>query len=548
MAVRKPETFQPPKGSQDPPVPATPDDSLSNLSIIEGIGQFITDAGTPEQPQESGLDKFLAALQGGSQPQGGTPQEAPQGALTSKELANPFIQQMIAEGMTPEGIASLRAPKLFSDQADQSIPLNILQRALKDHRSLQQEESSTAGSFSTQEDALAAIAQGGATGQAIPVIREDGSWSIKQLSPAELRANEERAPRDMQELIIQQLTEGNFEAALAFDAVAKRPSSMEALQVAMDWVSSPADVFTLSAIASSALDRGPSTLGEVNPLPRSPLLQQIFDKAMGQALGLTDSFGFPEQQKAAPQPTSPQPQAAPTTGPITQPTGPIAPTPQTGGVGLVGQQEIVKPAQQVGSGLFDPNQQFTGPGGSGVDPSRLGQLSPPFQATQPVGGSATADPFGSFSGGRFFSGDAPRSVTLPGQPTGQEPQTLIPPVQPQPGITDFAPPQGVAPIVPPGVPQGSIQFGGKDLPIPIGLQSLFEGGTGGVVEKRRSLLAEAGLPILSAQAQRRLLPAELEAFKAIAQTAGIPLPQINKELGATRPGGSRRRKISSAGV
>ncbi len=85
------------------------------------------------------------------------------------------------------------------------------------------------------------------------------------------------------------------------------------------------------------------------------------------------------------------------------------------------------------------------------------------------------------------------------------------------------------------------------MPIPIGLQNLFEGG-GGVVEKRRSLLAEAGLPILSAQAQRRLLPAELEAFKAIAQTAGIPLPQINKELGATRPGGSRRRKISSAGV
>lgn len=579
MVVKLPEGFRRdrilPEGPDDSPPVATKDQALANLAAIEGINQVLTgqtaDQGTNPLIQGTGIGDIPIR-----QPQGGVPQGAPQGGLTPEELANPLIQQALAAGATEADIAGLRPPSTLLSPGIQPIsPLSVT-RLIRELQSIApKDEEEPVGVFDSEEQAVAFIGQQADPSQWTTDFKPGIGHFARKKTGGELKDEEEQSPRNMEEMIVRALQEGDFDSAIAFDDFRKRPSSFEALQAAIDFVSSPADVFTLSAFARRAVDVGPLKPGEVRPLPKSPLLKALFDRAFGQALGQQDAFGFPQPTAG---PRAPEPQQLP--------------EPFTGGVGVQEITDAIAKSRalregatatpQTGGGLIDPNQQFTAPGGSGVDPNRLGRLGAapqtggglidpslgfdpdvpldgfrrPFQATEPVGGSATADPFGSFR----FPAETPQPFTDIERPT-IAPQLLPPPPQERPGDVRFpiperqfiepqAPPS-LPSLIPPGTPTGTIQFGGEDRPIPVGLESLFATPQGGVVEKPGSLLSAVGLPILSAQAQRRLLPSERAAFTRLAQEAGIPLPELERELGMARPAARRPQgggRISSAGL
>ena len=103
-------------------------------------------------------------------------------------------------------------------------------------------------------------------------------------------------------------------------------------------------------------------------------------------------------------------------------------------------------------------------------------------------------------------------------------------------------------LIPEGTPTFEHPFDGVDIPLPVGLAPLFDGEGGGAIGRPKSIFAQVGLPELSAQSQRNLIPGELAAFKQLAAMSGIPESMINNRLSAQRTGGGQRRsRISSAG-
>ena len=103
-------------------------------------------------------------------------------------------------------------------------------------------------------------------------------------------------------------------------------------------------------------------------------------------------------------------------------------------------------------------------------------------------------------------------------------------------------------LIPEGTPTFELPFDGVDIPLPVGLAPLFDGEGGGAIGRPKSIFAQLGLPELSAQAQRNLIPEELEAFKQLARLTGVGDNTINRRLDAQRTGGGQRtRRISSAG-
>ena len=77
-----------------------------------------------------------------------------------------------------------------------------------------------------------------------------------------------------------------------------------------------------------------------------------------------------------------------------------------------------------------------------------------------------------------------------------------------------------------------------DSPLPLGIRQLQAGRSLGA--PRGQLLRTAGLALPSAQARRRMLPSEREAFAGLGRMAGIPAEEFQQELGITTPSGAPR--------
>ena len=77
-----------------------------------------------------------------------------------------------------------------------------------------------------------------------------------------------------------------------------------------------------------------------------------------------------------------------------------------------------------------------------------------------------------------------------------------------------------------------------DSPLPLGIRQLQAGRSLGA--PRGQLLRTAGIALPSAQARRRMLPSEREAFQGLGRMAGIPAEEFQQELGITTPSGSPR--------
>ena len=90
-----------------------------------------------------------------------------------------------------------------------------------------------------------------------------------------------------------------------------------------------------------------------------------------------------------------------------------------------------------------------------------------------------------------------------------------------------------------GMQEGGIVFDNPlDNPLPLGIRQLQAGRSLGA--PRGQLLRTAGIALPSAQAQRRMLPSEREAFAGLGRMAGIPAGEFQQELGITTPSGAPR--------
>ena len=90
-----------------------------------------------------------------------------------------------------------------------------------------------------------------------------------------------------------------------------------------------------------------------------------------------------------------------------------------------------------------------------------------------------------------------------------------------------------------GMQEGGIVFDNPlDNPLPLGIRQLQAGRSLGA--PRGQLLRTAGIALPSAQAQRRMLPSEQEAFAGLGRMAGIPAEEFQQELGITTPSGAPR--------
>ena len=86
-----------------------------------------------------------------------------------------------------------------------------------------------------------------------------------------------------------------------------------------------------------------------------------------------------------------------------------------------------------------------------------------------------------------------------------------------------------------GMQEGGLVF---DSPLPLGIRQLQAGRSLGA--PRGQLLRTAGIALPSAQARRRMLPSEREAFEGLGRMAGIPAGEFQQELGITTPSGAPR--------
>jgi len=90
-----------------------------------------------------------------------------------------------------------------------------------------------------------------------------------------------------------------------------------------------------------------------------------------------------------------------------------------------------------------------------------------------------------------------------------------------------------------GMQEGGIVFEDpRDNPLPLGIRRLQAGRSLGA--PRGQLLRTAGIALPSAQARRRMLPGEREAFQGLGRMAGIPVAEFQQELGITTPSGAPR--------
>lgn len=81
--------------------------------------------------------------------------------------------------------------------------------------------------------------------------------------------------------------------------------------------------------------------------------------------------------------------------------------------------------------------------------------------------------------------------------------------------------------------KGLAHGGVSDSTFPLGIEQLLGGGR---IEPDRSIFPVAGLTVPSAQAQRRLLPLELEFLAELGAQAGIPEAEFTRELQRQGPG------------
>jgi len=359
------------------------------------------------------------------------------------------------------------------------------------------------------------------------------------------------APRNLEALMTKAIVEGDFDLATRVKSFRDDPTNADKLRLAIDFATSPADAFVLSAVAQGVFPGQFDPKTGITSLPRPNFARDLFNETFGVS---QDPFAG-RQQPEDTQPAASPPPSSSFTPPVEESVGGSLLPPQTP---EVSQPPLTQPAPQIGGGFFDPNQSFTGPGGSGVDPSRLGQLSPP-----PIpggrGGFFAPGIQGTAPGEQFLVGaDQPpafnRRLTFP-EDTGIIEPGPTPQGEPTPDPsgtstqgTDQQRPLPSDRVLTPGVPTFGTTFDGQDLQLPTRFGTLFRGIKDPTEQLQRpqSFLGAVGLPRPSAGAFQKLSASEQDAFFGLARMSGLDPRDVQKELQSSQVRQPRFSRITSA--
>ena len=141
--------------------------------------------------------------------------------------------------------------------------------------------------------------------------------------------------------------------------------------------------------------------------------------------------------------------------------------------------------------------------------------------------------------------------------SGYPPMDWVPPgwsgAQAMPGLAANAPTlygqnaNGTGPqpfgAIPPGTPTSTIPGPDGPLTVPLGVGQAY---AGRAIEQggAERAFAKAGLPILSAQAQRRMIPEEFDVYQELGRLSGIGEGTLNKGFRSTLPGAGRTGRLT----
>lgn len=416
------------------------------------------------------------------------------------------------------------------------------------------------------------------------VITRDGRAFLQQPDGSLTPLEREEVP-NLDELINARILSGDAEGALALADFRDRPTSMEAFNAAMQFAQSPGDVAAISAIARGQSLVEPPPSGTVQRIAEPPeFLQDAYQRLINQFRGGT---GSPEQfidvltrinkerddrQKtqtalekeldAAHQKledtitrskidkilaeerarrkqadTTPA-QAARASPPAPAPDEPPKPTPETfdfiySKFGDDGDDFASFEEPEDVSGEEQGNSSFS------VSDSIPDDVTTTEEAEAAGGGFSELVSSGGFDEDDFFArgGIFDDNTAIVGEKGAEliiaAPGTRVIPLgggKKAKSAADRLRKAGIR----------SMQDGGIVEPLlPFGVRRALAGAT--IDPTRRRLSRAAGLPVLSAQARRNLLPEELEVFNRLSREAGIPEGAFRQEQESAFPGANLAR-------
>ncbi len=376
-------------------------------------------------------------------------------------------------------------------------------------------------------------------------------------------------PKSTEAIIAKALAEGDFDMARRVNDFRNNPTDAEKLRLALDFATSPADVFTLSAIADGVFPGQFDKGGISGKLPVAPALQKAFDDVFN------PQDPFAGREAPAPAPTQQQSFAPADPAPFAQP--------ESGGVPLQ-PQPFSQPAQQVDTsadrrearegflGTPAPESLFNqrrfgeeddgGVAGiadlfkrirfeEGFQNIPLDQL-PPLQGTTPTGGSAVAQPFGGNELNQFAREGptqfpTPEPISRSTRPFGGDIQAE--PLPPPPQQQQAGGPRTDRGFIPEGTSTFLHQFPGQEpRRLPQRFGPLFRGikDPSEQLQRPESFLGARGLPRLDPGTFGRLSAGEQDAFIRLTQERGLDTRDVQREIESGRPSSSRISRISTA--
>jgi len=551
------------------PDPGGPDDPVDEFEreLDEGLAGAVGGQRQPSPSPEEGdggsfpgsnllidllrqLDAGIEAAQGRqeeSQGRGGS--SLPPNIVAQIEAMDGFKES----GATVEQLASLLTPSQFPGEpptfdraASQAISREIRTRI----------ESVRKGEEATRkgEERETKAAQDAAD-------REDAAAQQDLVNErADARIERQDVPKNIEQLMVKALLEDDFEQARRLQDFKNNPSNAEKLRLAIDFATSPADVFTLSAIADGVFPGQFDRKDGITSLPKSPFAQDLFDSVFGINQPPPAANQPPAQAPAPPPPVSSfqtpspggvglQPQPAPSADTTPLFGGP-EPFTRPGQIPTI-QPEPLPPRQSSFTGLDeeDPFDRLGTPEEEAALFARSQQGTSPTQATSPFGGSEVARPFGGNELDQFAGLRLPAATPFdrPGQIPELDPLPPPPEFQPQ-GLPEQRLRPSERGVIPEGVPTFTTKFDGQDRRLPVRFGTLFRGikDPSQQLQRPKSFLGAVGLPRLNPGTFSRLSAGEQDAFIRLGQESGLDPRDISREIEQGRPAQPRFKRITSA--
>ena len=560
-------------GESPPPGPGE-DDAGGAAAIAELLSRFASSVPRPSPQIESAGDAFDPSFtQNAPSPQQPARAPTPQQPASAPTLTPDMIATIESmPGFRASGLPVEFFTTFLSPDALTTGKFNLDKAAFTDiARFIRQtaEDNRKTGEREAKESEEAAVDPNAA----LRTQQLQGAVDLQQQ-----RLAQEDLPKSLDQIMTKAILEDDFELARRINDFKKEPSNAEKLRLAIDFASSPADVFSLSAIADGVFPGQFDKFEGIRSLPKSPFAQDLFDSV----------FGVNQPAPERRQPTTAAPNAP---APVAEP-APLDSfrSPESGGVPLqpqpFSQPDAALPPRDAtfddftfstgDEDLGDPIGRFLQ--GQPFDPSDVGSINRFLDAGVPTAAPQPVPEPSAFPGDtRQFDESLPgevsrrfpanesleRSGQLPGidplapppAPPGNQPfqgaplQDIqaqgLPERRPGDNLVNRAPARGV---IPEGVPTFTTKFDGQDRRLPVRFGTLFRGikDPSEQLQRPKSFLGAVGLPRLDPGTFSRLSAGEQDAFIRLSQETGLDPRDVQREIESGRPSQPRFSRITSA--